>query len=149
LTTNGEGDAATASRMLKGRTGQLNSFRADGAHDDFCLREVLGNQVKQIIHPPMDAVVQKATKRKPVKEDLKQRNQAMEFINREGRREWKIKEGYHRRSLNEVAMFHYKTTFTAKMSARKIDNQQQEAALKCKILNLFRRQGMPVAYKAT
>jgi hypothetical protein len=65
----------------------------------------------------------------------------------EGRKEWKIKEGYHTRSLNEVAMFGYKTAFTASMSGGKFLNQQWEVALKCKILNLYRRQGMPVVIK--
>ena len=148
LTTNGEDDAAVAGRMLKEHTAKVNSFRGDGAYDDFSFREILGREVKQIIPPPKDAVVQKATKRKPAKEYLRQRDQAVEYINKEGRKEWKIKEGYHRRSLNEVVMFRYKTTFTASMRARKIDNQKREVALKCKILNLFHKQGMPLAYKA-
>jgi hypothetical protein len=149
LTTNGEDDAAVAGRMLKGKTDKLSSFTADGAYDDFSFRQILGSEVKQVIPPPKDAVVQKAPKRKPVKEYLRQRDQAVEFINSEGRKEWKIKEGYHRRSLNEVAMFRYKIAFTANMSARKIDNQQREVAIKCKILNLYRKQGMPLAYKAS
>ena len=148
LTTNAADDAATAGRMLKDNITKLNSFRGDGAYDDFSFRQILGSEVKQIIPPPKDAVVQKATKRKPVKEYLKQRDQAVEFINKEGRKEWKIKEDYHQRSLNEVGMFRYKTTFTANMSARKLDNQQREVAIKCKILNIFNKQGMPLAYKA-
>lgn len=145
LTTNGEDDAATAGRILKGKRAQLNSFRGDGAYDDFTFREILGSGVKQIIPPPKDAILQKGSKKKPVKEYLQQRNQAVEFIQTHDRKAWKIKEGYHQRSLNEVSMFRYKTTFTASMSARKIDNQQTEVALKCKILNLFNKQGMPLA----
>jgi hypothetical protein len=140
-------DAATAAKMLEGKTNKLNSFRGDGAYDDFSFREVLGSGVKQIIAPPKDAVVQKATKKKPLKAYLEQRNQAVAFIQEHGREEWKMKEGYHERSLNEVGMFRYKTTFTAKMSARKMDNQKTEVLLKCKILNIHRKQGMPLAYK--
>jgi hypothetical protein len=33
------------------------------------------------------------------------------------------------------------------MSARKIENQNNEVALKCKILNSYRQQGMPIVYK--
>ena len=148
LTTNSEDDAATATKMLKGKTAKISSFTGDGAYDDFSFRETLGSEVKQIIPPSKDAVVQKGTKKKPVKEYLVQRNQAVEFIKSHDRKAWKIKEGYHRRSLNEVGIFRYKTTFTASMSARKMDNQQREVALKCKILNIFNRQGMPLAYKA-
>lgn len=148
LTPNGEDDAATATKMLKGKTEKLNSFRGDGAYDDFAFREALGSEVNQIIPPPKDAIVHEGTKKKPVKDYLKQRNEAVEYIKTHDRKEWKIKEDYHKRSLNEVSMFRYKTTFTASMSARKMDNQKTEVALKCKILNLFNKQGMPLAYKA-
>lgn len=147
LTPNSEDDAQVAGRMLKDNIAKLSSFRGDGAYDDFSFRAILGSQVKQIIPPPIDAVVQKTTKKKPAKDYLRQRDQAVECIDKEGRKEWKIKEGYHQRSLNEVAIFRYKTAFTAKMSARKLDNQHQEVVLKCKILNLYRRQGVPQAYK--
>lgn len=148
LTTNGEDDAATATQMLKGKREKINSFRGDGAYDDFSFRETLGSGVKQIIPPPKDAVVHAGTKKKPLKACLIQRNEAVEFIQTHDRKTWKIKEGYHERSLNEVVMFRYKTTFTASMSARKMDNQKTEVLLKCKILNLFNKQGMPLAYKA-
>jgi IS5 family transposase len=140
-------DAATAGKMLAGKTDKLNIFRGGGAYDDFSFREVLGSGTKQIIPPPKDAIVQKATSRKPVKAYLEQRNQAVAFIQEHGREEWKIKEGYHERSLNEVGMFRYKTAFTATMSARKMDNQKTEVLLKCKILNTHRKQGIPLAYK--
>jgi hypothetical protein len=51
LTTNGEDDAATAGRMLQGKTDKLSSLRGDGAYDDFSFREILGSEVKQIIPP--------------------------------------------------------------------------------------------------
>lgn len=147
LTTNAEDDAVVAGRMLKGNKDKINSFRGDGAYDDFAFRKILGSEVKQIIPPPKDAVVQKATEKKPPKAYLRQRDEAVKFIASHDRKEWKIKEGYHRRSLNEVVMFRYKSTFTGKMSARKIENQKTEVKLKCKILNIHRRQGMPLAYK--
>ena len=148
LTGNGEDDAAVAARMLQDRVRQLKSFRGDGAYDDFKLRAVLGSGVKHIIPPPKDAVVRKGTRKKPVPDYLEQRNEAVEYISSQDRKAWKIKEGYHKRSLNEVAMFRYKTAFTGQMSARKMENQKTEVQLKCKVLNLFRQQGMPIAYKA-
>ncbi len=45
-------------------------------------------------------------------------------------------------------MFRYKNTFSAQMKARKMENQKTEVKLKCKILNTFRRQGMPLPYRA-
>ncbi len=149
LTTNAEDDAQVATKLLKGQKDKLSSFRGDGAYDDFKLRETLGNAVKQIIPPPKDAVVRKDTKKKPLPAYLQQRNQAVAFIQQQGSKAWKIKEGYHLRSLSEVVMFRYKNTFSAQMKARNMENQKTEVELKCKILNTFRRQGMPLAYKAT
>lgn len=146
LTSNGEDDAAVAGKMLLGKTAPLSSFRGDGAYDDFAFRELLGNQVRQIIPPPKDAVVHLGTKKKPVKAYLQQRNEAVTFMQGQDRKAWKIQAGYHRRSLNEVAMFRYKTAFTAQMRARKMEQQQTEVKLKCKILNRYRQQGMPLAY---
>lgn len=148
LSSNGEDDAAVATKLLQGQSHKLNSFRGDGAYDDLKLRQALGNRVRQIIPPPKDAVVRKGTKNKPLAEYLQQRNQAVAFIQEQDSKTWKIKEGYHQRSLNEVAMFRYKNTFSAQMKARKMENQKTEVKLKCKILNTFRRQGMPLAYKA-
>ena len=147
LTSNAEDDAATGARILKGKVDKINSVRGDGAYDDFKFREILGEKVKQIIPPPRSAVVHKGTEKKPLAPFLKQRNEAVEFIEGHDRKEWKIKEGYHRRSLNEVGMFRYKTSFSDNMSARNMESQKTEVALKCKILNKYRQQGMPLAYK--
>jgi hypothetical protein len=147
LTTNAADDAAVAGKMITGKTLNIRSFWGDGAYDDFSFREILGSQVKQIIPPPKDAVVHKGSKRKPAKEYLKQRNEAVVFIEEHDRKQWKVKEDYHQRSLSEVGVFRYKTTFTANMSARKMENQQTEVALKCKILNTYSNQGMPLSYK--
>jgi hypothetical protein len=148
LTTNGEDDAAVASRVLNGKTDRIRSFSGDGAYDDFTFREQLGCQIKQIIPPPKDAVIHTGSKKKPVKEYLRQRKESIEFIKAYDRKSWKIKEGYHQRSLNEVVMFRYKTSFTHQLSARKMESQQTEVALKCKILNIYSQQGMPISYKA-
>ena len=148
LTGNAADDAQIATGMLKDKTARISSFRGDGAYDDFKLRKILGNRIRQIIPPPKDAVVHTDTKKKPLPDYLKQRNEAVEYINSKDSKAWKEKEGYHQKSLNEVAMFRYKTAFTGRMSARKMENQKTEAQLKCKVLNLFRQQGMPAACKA-
>jgi hypothetical protein len=148
LTTNGQDDAQVASKLLKGHRDKLSSFRGDGAYDDFKLRQALGTGVRQIIPPSKDAVVHKGTPKKPLPEYLQQRNEAVTFIQQQGSKAWKIKEAYHQRSLSEVAMFRYQNTFSAQMKARKMENQKTEVKLKCKILNTFRRKGMPMAYKA-
>ncbi len=147
LTGNDEDDASVAQKMIEGKTQQIESFRGDGAYDDFSLREKLGTSIQQIIPPPKDAVIHYSTKKKPLPDYLIQRNQAVEAIQDVGRKEWKINNGYHKRSLNETAMFRYKTSFGGEMKTRKLQHQKTEVNIKCRILNTYRRQGSPIAYK--
>ncbi|HEY4650372.1 MAG TPA: IS5 family transposase [Pontibacter sp.] len=149
LTSNSAEDAQAACDMLRDKTRCVSSFIGDGAYDDFKLRQVLGSAVKQVIPPKKGAVVRKGTSKKPLPEYLKQRNEAVEYIMGQDKKAWKVKERYHKRSLSEVAMFRYKTTFSANMRARHIENQKAEAILKCRILNIYRQQGMPLACKVT
>ncbi len=147
LTGNEEDDASVGTSMLKGKTGNLNSFKGDGAYDKFGFRQVLGDKVRQVIPPPKNGVVTLPKKKKPVPEHLKERNQAIEYIQKEGLNAWKEKEGYHQRSLNEVVMFRYKTIFGGELKARKIETQKAEVKLKCMLLNKFIGIGMPDSYK--
>jgi len=149
LTSNGIDDASTAAEMLDGKAGRLKRFRGDGAYDDFDFRKILGADVQQIIPPPKNAVMQKGTKKKPLPPYLVKRNEAVQFINEHGSKEWKIQNACHQRSLNEVVMFCYKTIFGGEMNARKMDNQCAEAKLKCAILNKYTQIGMSVSYKVT
>lgn len=147
LTGNDQDDGAVAQKMIEGKTQQISSFRGDGAYDDFSLRERLGVSIQQIIPPPKDAVIHYDTKKKPLADYLIQRNQAVESIHEIGRKEWKINSEYHERSLNETVMFRYKTSFGGEMTTRKMEHQKTEVNIKCHILNTYRRQGMPIAYK--
>ena len=150
LTGNDEDDAKVGNKMLQGKTDKLRSFRGDGAYDDFAFRKTLGKDVKQIIPPPIDAVVHpmgKGTPKNPPKLYLEQRNEAIEFIKASSRAEWKIQEGYHKRSRNEVVMFRFKSTFGGHMNTRNLESQKTEVLLKCKILNTHRQVGMPIASK--
>lgn len=146
LTGNGKDDAAEAKEMLAGKVGSLKSFRGDGAYDDFSFRAVLGVDVVQLIPPPKNAVVKKETKKSPLPDHLNQRNEAVEYINAHGSKQWKEQNGYHKRSLNEVVMYRYKTIFGGEMNARTMENQRAEAMLKCEILNKYTETGMPNSY---
>jgi hypothetical protein len=149
LTGNEEDDACAGSRMLEGKTDNIRSFHGDGAYDKFGFREVLGSGIEQIIPPPKNAVIQKAKGKKPLPDYLIQRNRAVEYINKNGSKSWKEQNGYHRRSLNEVVMFRYKTIFGGELDARTLKNQKTEVKLKCLTLNKFIGIGMPDAYKVS
>jgi hypothetical protein len=147
LSGNDEDDASVGSSMLKGKTDNIRSFHGDGAYDKFGFREVLGHPIEQIIPPPKNAVIQKVKGKKPLPDYLIQRNRAVAYINKHGSKSWKEQNGYHRRSLNEVAMFRYKTIFGGELDARILKNQKTEVKLKCLTLNKFIGTGMPDAYK--
>jgi len=80
------------------------------------------------------------------------RNRALEQIDQGGlkahRKQWKIESGYHRRSKSENAFFPWKTLLGSGMDARKIENQQTEAASKGAVLNRFIPIATPKAKKA-
>ena len=147
LTDNSVDDAEAAKMMFSGKEKQLNSFRGDGAYDDFKLRIMLGNEVKQIIPPPKDAVIQSKYKYKPIRDELQQRDEAILFINDHSREKWKENTGYHKRSLSETGMYRYKTIFGQQLWARTTQTQQTEVKIKCKILNKFTKCGMPNSQK--
>jgi hypothetical protein len=130
LSGNDASDGEVGREIVKGK--KIRRFLGDGGYDDLGLREALGAEVEQIIPPPKNAIIRKGTHKKPLPAFLHQRNAAVEAI--EKQKEWKIEKVYHKRSLNEVAMFRYKTTFTDRMRGRKIENQTKEVEVKCRIL---------------
>jgi hypothetical protein len=78
---------------------------------------------------------------------LIRRNRAVGYINKHGSESWKRQNGYHRRSLNEVVRFRYKTIFGGELDAGTVENQKTEVKLKCLTLNKFIGIGMPDTYK--
>ena len=151
LTTNAVHDAQAALPMLEevqAKVKKIESSHNDGAYDKFEYREALGNDVKQIIPPPKNAVVQVGTDSEPVPDYLLQRNEAVLYLETHEREEWKAIMTYHLRSLNENGIGRYKIIFDGTLHARNDENQATEVAIKCKILNAFRELGMPVSQKA-
>lgn len=74
------------------------------------------------------------------------RDRVVRRVKEIGRAAWKKESGYHRRSLAEVGMFRMKTIFGPALSARVMENQQTEGAIRCRALNTMTRLGMPDAY---
>ena len=146
LTGNEKDEAEVGTDMLRGESKRVHTFKGDGGYDKFGFRETLGADVIQVI-PPLKTAVLHASPKKGEPPHLKQRNQAVRQIKQEGLDAWKKKTGYHQRSLNEVAMFRYKTIFGGNMSAHKDKNQLAEAKMKCFLLNRYAQMGMPQAYK--
>lgn len=146
LTTNSEDDAGVGKQILEGNTKNISTFHGDGAYDDIEFREFLG-EISPIIPPPKNAVVRKPKKNDPLPLHIVKRNEAVEYIQKHGLKEWKMANGYHKRSLNETVMFRFKSIFGGELGARTMENQKVEILLKCLILNKFTGIGMPISYK--
>jgi len=141
LTENSISDADIIGDLLNEVDEQIGSFTGDGAYDKKNVRKELGRRkIKEIIPPQENAVESKD----PI---FKERNKSIKSINKIGRKKWKKKIKYHRRSLAEVTMFRYKTIIGDRINARKFENEKTEVRINCSILNVMTNLGMPISIK--
>lgn len=147
LTKNGkgDGDAQQLEGMLEQIKTPINKFSGDGAYDTYEIWELLKKgEIEGIIPPQENAIYWVDEFDNLLGLD---RNTILEKIEKLGRKGWKIKSGYHRRSLSETAMYRVKTIFGSILYSRIFKKQQVEAAVKIKCLNKMTRLGMPVSKK--
>lgn len=141
LTENSCDDASQTNPLLNQVPGSVGKFYGDGAYDQWKVYDELEQRkTKAIIPPRRNArIFQHGNSRKrPLSRD-----KAIREIRRHGRRRWKEKVGYHRRSLSETAMYRMKCCFGDHLKNRLLPNQRTETRLRCKILNKFTRLGLP------
>jgi Transposase DDE domain len=154
LTENDVADCEILPDLLAQIEQPIEAVSADGAYDTTgCYEAITKAKAVPKIPPREGARVQCpqiiTAKYNPA---LAPRDNAIRRIealggNDDARKEWKIEIGYHERSLSETAMFRRKTLFNPKLSARKLQNQQQESALIINAMNKMIRLGMPQSYK--
>jgi IS5 family transposase len=143
VTTNAVDDATEVGSLLSQITKPVERFIADGAYDkDKVRKQLYKENIMQVIPPQRNAVGDKKER-----VHMTQRDQAIEAIKAIGRKEWKMKEGYHQRSKAETAMFRYKTVLGDKLAARKTAHQKTEVAIGCKILNIMLQTTKPESFK--
>ena len=64
-------------------------------------------------------------------------------IETQGRYGWLVSSGYTRQSLVENAVSRFKAVCGPRLSARTVENQKVEAAIKCGVLNQMAELGLP------
>ena len=112
----------------------------DGAYDFAqCYRAIKEHGAKPLIPPRSDAVVRG-------KSPFEQRDENVREMRKLGRAEWKLKSGYHKRSLVECAFFRLKTLFSDRLRSRRTDTQTTEAMTRCMAMNRMTKLGMPESY---
>lgn len=141
LTENSGHDADQVVPMLKQIDQPIETCYGDGSYDKWKVYDVLKAEgIAPVIPPQHNAKIQQHgnSSQEPLPRD-----QAIRGIRQLGRRSWKRKVDYHRRSLGETAMFRLKQTFGDKLKNRNLETQRTESRLRCKILNRFTKLGMP------
>ncbi|MCL2153936.1 MAG: IS5 family transposase, partial [Oscillospiraceae bacterium] len=127
--------------MLDEQKTPVGKFYGDGIFDTWNNYHVLDvRRIALVIPPQRNAVL---TRHGNSKLPKLPRDEAIRGCRKLGRKSWKVKVGYHRRSLAETAMFRMKTIFGGHLKNRLLRNQKVESRIRCKILNKFTMLGMP------
>lgn len=140
LTKNQISDDKVLPKLLKAYEGLIYQVSADGAYDSHeCFDEIARHHAIATI-PPQPNPRHRRKKREEIK---RVRDKVVWQIQKLGRKQWKEKSNYHRRSLVECMFYRYKQLFGDKLSSRELANQQVEALLRCHALNKMTELGMP------
>ena len=119
--------------LLTGIDDRINQVSADGAYDSrSCYNICKDKGIKLVVPPRKDAVIERHGNchDPPLPRDTHIRE-----IKKIGRKKWKEKHKYHRRSVSETAMYRLKTLLGDKLASREFQRQANEVFIKCKILN--------------
>ena len=145
LTTNAIDDAAVVPFLLRQHKERIVEFSGDGAYDKKKVYEILSEKkIKPVIPPRKGARIKKHGN---CKGRVHPRDRNIRMIRKHGKKRWKEKVGYHKRSLTETTMFRYKVIIGEKLYSRSIERQKIETEIGCKILNTMTKNGMPHSIK--
>ena len=112
---------------------RIRQVSADGAYDSRnCYNICKGKGIKLVVPPRKNAVIERHGN---CHDPPLHRDTHIREIKKIGRKKWKEKNKYHRRSISETAMYRLKTVLGDKLSSREFQRQANEVFIKCKILN--------------
>lgn len=111
----------------------ISQVTGDGAYDDKkCFAWAEDNKIRVVFPPRRGAKIQQHGNSK---KKAKIRDILIRGISKYGRRAWKKRVKYHRRSIAETAMYRLKTLLGDRLQSRKFENQWAEILIKVNILN--------------
>jgi hypothetical protein len=141
-TTNNVSDKEVLPDLLEQIDEPINQVTTDGGYDyASCYEAIAGRKARAVIPP------RRTGRLHPEDERFRQRNKNLRLIRKMGRRKWKKRVKYHRRSLVERAMMRLKSIFGDRLSGRKFLNQATEMFIRCAALNRMTHLGMPESYR--
>ena len=146
VTDNATGDAPILPCLLDQIPSDetVASVSGDGAHDTKGCHEAIAQRGAQAVIPTR----KNAKPWKGQRPGAKARNAILPATRRLGRRIWKKRSGYHRRSLVETKMCCFKL-LGERVMARDFDRQVAELQVRAAILNRFTRLGTPTPVAVT
>lgn len=123
-------DAAQLPSLLDQIDAPVNALYADGAYDTLqTYRYLHRRRIKPIIRPPHNGI----SHEEPA---LRHQNRSIEQIRHSSLKPWQISCGYHLRSRVQSKM-HALKRLGERVSARTLERQQVQMALRARILNRF------------
>ncbi len=145
MTTNSVDDAAMVAPLLGQIEGRIKKVAADGAYDKKKVYRELSKRTIRPVIPPCKRA--KITKHGNSRGKELPRDKTIRQIRKIGRKKWKKKSHYHRRSIAESAMYRFKTIFGERLSSREMLRQEVEVKIRCYALNKMAKLGMPETIK--
>lgn len=120
----------------------IDQVSGDGGYDRrVCYVALKEHQVPHVTIPPQHNA--KIWQHGNTQAERLARDENLRRIRKVGRKQWKIEQNYHRRSLAETGMFRLKTIFGDRVSARTFATQRTQLLIRCKALNWMTTLGMP------
>jgi hypothetical protein len=142
-TTNAESDASVVDEILDEIDAEVGELKADGAYDQRGVYKTLKKRkIRAVIPPRKNAKIHEHGNKSGPRE---MRDENLREIRKHGRKRWKRRSGYHERSLAETAMFRVKTLTGEKLRHRKLETQETESRMKCRVINRVTRLGLLVS----
>ena len=105
-----------------------------------CYEAILARGATPTIPPRRNASLSSAKDPPPYRVE---RDSVLAAIKAEDRYQWRSSSGATRQSLAENAVSRFKALLGLKLSARGLERQQVEAAVKCRVLNRMGSLGLP------
>lgn len=131
--------------------GKVDKVSADGAYDSWAIDEYLaGKKIKALIPPGKGSKIRQRKRADVVPLPRDERLRSIRRLGfgdfERGRRLWSKESGYSLRSLSETCMMRQKSVFGPSLRSREESGQRVECLLRCRVLNVLTRLGMPESY---
>ena len=141
-TTNNVSDEEVLPDLLEQIEEPISQVTTGGGYDYATCYEAIAERKARAVIPP-----RRTGRLNPQDERFRQRDKNLRLIRKVGRKRWKKRVKYHRRSLVDTAIMRVKSIFGDRISARTFQNQATEKFVRCGALNRMTHLGMPESYR--